>query len=141
MANLTVGGDSLLSICSDFLDPFGRLLGMDGVILMAFLLGFPANEIVLPIAMMAYMATGVLTDTGSMTELHSLLAANGWTWLTAANTILFSLMHWPCSTALITVYKETKSIRWTMAAFVLPTAAGMLCCLTLTTVVRLLGLV
>ena len=141
MANLTVGGDSLLSICSDFLDPFGRLLGMDGVILMAFLLGFPANEIVLPIAMMAYMATGVLTDTGSMTELHSLLAANGWTWLTAANTILFSLMHWPCSTALITVYKETKSVRWTVAAFVLPTAAGMLCCLTLTTVVRLLGLV
>lgn len=140
MANLTVGGQSLLAVCSGFLDPFGRLLGMDGVILTAFILGFPANEIVLPIAMMAYMAAGALSDTGSMAELHSLLTANGWTWLTAANTILFSLMHWPCSTSLVTVYRETKSLKWTALAFALPTAAGILCCLMLTSAVRLLGL-
>ncbi|MCI8554683.1 MAG: ferrous iron transport protein B [Clostridiales bacterium] len=141
MANITVGGSSLLSLCAGFLDPFGRLLGMDGVILMAFILGFPANEIVIPIIIMAYMATGTITDMSNLNELRSLLEANGWTWLTAACTMLFSLLHWPCSTTCLTIHKETGSVKWTALSFLLPTAAGMACCLLLASAARLLGLV
>lgn len=95
MANLTVGDVSLLSHCASFLDPFARCFGLDGVILMAFLLGSPANEIVLPIILMAYMCEGTLSEIGDLSAFHSLLSANGWTWITAVNVMLFSLMHWP----------------------------------------------
>ncbi len=127
LANVTVDGASLLSICTDFLDPFARLLGMDGVILMAFILGLPANEIVIPIIIMTYMAQGSLTEL-DLPQLAALLADNGWTWRTAVCTILFSLMHWPCSTSLLTVKKEAGGWRWAAAAFLLPTCAGMLLC-------------
>ena len=128
MANLAPGGVSILSRCASALDPFARLLGLDGVILMAFVLGFPANEIVMPIAIMAYLAEGALIEPGSTAEMKRLLVANGWTWKTALCTMLFSLFHWPCSTTLMTVYKETDSRRWTALAFVLPTALGMALC-------------
>ncbi len=127
LANVTADGASLLSICTDFLDPFARLLGMDGVILMAFILGLPANEIVIPIIIMTYMAQGSLTEL-DLPQLAALLADNGWTWRTAVCTILFSLMHWPCSTSLLTVKKEAGGWRWAAAAFLLPTCAGMLLC-------------
>ncbi len=127
LANVTVDGASLLSICTDFLDPFARLLGMDGVILMAFILGLPANEIVIPIIIMTYMAQGSLAEL-DLPQLAALLADNGWTWRTAVCTILFSLMHWPCSTSLLTVKKEAGGWRWVAAAFLLPTCAGMLLC-------------
>ena len=127
LANVTVDGASLLSICTGFLDPFARLLGLDGVILAAFILGLPANEIVIPIIIMCYMAQGSLTEL-SLPELGALLADNGWTWRTALCTILFSLMHWPCSTALLTVKKEAGGWKWALAALALPTAAGMLIC-------------
>ena len=97
MANVYVGDLSLLAHCSAFLDPFARLMGLDGVILMAFILGLPANEIVIPIIIMAYMAQGSLLEFDSLTQLKELLVANGWTWVTAVCTMLFSLMHWPCS--------------------------------------------
>ena len=129
MANLTTGGDSLLSVFSGFLDPFARLMGMDGVILLAFILGFPANEIVLPIILMAYLAQGSLVDAGSLMEIKSVLTANGWTPVTALCTILFSLMHWPCSTTLLTIRKETGSWKWTALAAALPTSLGILCCM------------
>lgn len=141
LANITVGDISVLQHCADFLDPFGRLLGMDGVILMAFILGFPANEIVVPIIIMTYMATGTLTDMSNLAELHTLLTNNGWTWLTAVCTILFSLMHWPCSTTCVTIRKETQSIKWTAVSFLVPTIAGMLICFVTASAVRLLGLV
>ncbi len=128
MANLQFGGVSLLNICADFLDPFARLLGLDGIILIAFILGFPANEIVVPIMIMAYTATGVLTEFDSLIELRQLLTGNGWSVITAICFMLFSLMHWPCSTTLMTIKKETGSIKWTWLAAVLPTAAGMLLC-------------
>ena len=128
MANITVGGESLLAACAGFLDPFARVFGLDGVLLMAFILGFPANEIVLPIALMAYTSSGVLTDIGGAAQLGAVLAANGWTWVTALCAILFSLCHWPCSTTLLTVYKETKSLKWTALAFLIPTCTGFALC-------------
>ena len=139
-ANLDAGGVSFLARCTAFLDPFARLLGLDGVILMAFILGIPANEIVLPIAIMGYLATGTLSELPALNEMHALLSSHGWTWLTAACTVLFSLLHWPCSTTLITIHKETKSMKWTLLAFLLPTAAGICVCFIVATLARALGL-
>ncbi len=128
VANLSVGGTSLLNHGAAFLDPLGRLLGLDGVILIAFILGFPANEIVVPIMIMAYLSQGSLTEFSSLADLQQLLLQQGWTWVTALCAILFSLMHWPCSTTLLTVYKETGSKKWTFAAFLIPTLCGALVC-------------
>ena len=95
-------------------------MGMDGVILTAFILGLPANEIVLPIILMAYTAQGSLTNFENMGQLKEILLLHGWTWKTAVCVLLFSLMHWPCSTTLITLYKETKSKWWTFVSAFLP---------------------
>ncbi len=129
MANLTVDGRSLLSLCAAFLDPFARLMGLDGVILIAFILGLPANEIVIPIILMAYLSQGTLQDPTSLAAMRELFLANGWTPVTALCTMLFSLMHWPCATTLITIKKETGSRRWTALAAVLPTLCGMAACM------------
>ena len=137
MANVTVNGETLLFICSDFLDPFASLLGLDGVILMAFILGFPANEIVIPIIIMAYMSNGSLVEYNSLSELHNLLINNGWTITTAISTMLFFIMHWPCSTTLITIAKETKSFKWTALSFALPTLTGMAICFLFNSIVNL----
>lgn len=139
MANVTVGDISLLRHCADFLDPFARLMGLDGVILIAFILGFPANEIVIPIILMAYLSEGALLEAGSLAEMRALFVANGWTWATAVSIIIFFLLHWPCSTTLLTVKKETGSWKWTALAAALPTAAGILLCMLFTAVVRLCG--
>lgn len=140
MANVSVGGMSLLAHCSNFLDPLGQLLGMDGVILFAFILGFPANEIVVPIMIMAYLSSGTLLEFENLTQLRALLVDNGWTWVTAVSTMLFCLMHWPCSTACLTIHKETQSIKWTLASFLIPTGIGMIVCFLFTSAVRLLGI-
>lgn len=141
LANIHIGGISLLGRCAGFLDPFARLLGLDGYILMAFILGFPANEIVVPIIIMSYMATGTLTDLESLTELHALFVNHGWTWLTAVCTMLFSLMHWPCGTTCLTIKKESQSMKWMLVSFAVPTVTGMLLCFLVANTVRLLGLV
>lgn len=141
LANVTVGGATLLQHCTSFFDPFGRLLGLDGVIVMAFLLGLPANEIVIPVIIMAYAATGMLTDYTGLDELHRMLVQHGWTWLTGLNMLLFSLFHWPCSTTLLAIRKETQSWKWAGAAMLLPTLIGMALCLTTTALARLFGLV
>ena len=109
MANITVGDVSLLGHCAAFLDPFAKLMGMDGVILIAFILGFPANEIVVPIIIMAYMAQGSILELGSLAEMKQLFVANGWTWVTAVSVMLFSLMHWPCSTTLLTIKRRREA--------------------------------
>ena len=137
MANVVVGGESLLNHFSAFLDPFARLMGLDGVILMAFILGFPANEIVIPIIIMAYTAQGSLTEPGSLMETHALFLENGWTWITAGSTVLFSLTHWPCSTTLLTVKKETGSWKWTALAAAIPTATGIIACILFANIARL----
>lgn len=138
-ANITVGGASILAHCTGFLDPFARLLGLDGVILMAFILGFPANEIVVPVLIMAYLSTGTILELGDLGALHTLLVEHGWTWLTAVCTMLFSLMHWPCSTTCMTIGKETGSLKWTLLSFGLPTGVGMAACFLVATTARLLG--
>lgn len=139
LANIAPGGVTLLARLSGALDPLGRLLGLDGVILMAFLLGLPANEIVIPIIFMAYSASGALTEYGTLAQLRALLTANGWTWLTALNMLLFSLFHWPCSTTLLAIRRETQSWKWTGVAALLPTLAGAGLCLLTATAARLLG--
>lgn len=128
LANLNVGGQSLLTSLSSFLDPFGRFLGMDGIILVGFILGFPANEIVIPIILMAYLQTGCLVEMSESSTLLTLFAAHGWTIKTALCMAVFSLFHWPCSTTCLTIKKETGSLRWTIAAFLLPTVIGILLC-------------
>lgn len=138
LANVTIADTTLLAHCAAFLDPFARVMGLDGVILIAFILGFPANEIVIPIMLMAYLAQGSLSDISDLTQLRNILSANGWTPLTAACTVLFSLFHWPCSTTLLTIRKESGNMKWTLLAAVLPTAIGVLLCVLLTSVVRLL---
>lgn len=139
LANLTVGDASLLSHCAGFLDPFARLLGLDGVILLAFILGFPASEIVMPLILMCYISSGTLTEIPSLTEFHTLLVANGWTAVTAVCTMLFSLMHWPCSTTCLTIQKEAGHLKWTLAAIAIPTVCGMLICFLVATGARVLG--
>lgn len=138
MANVQVDGITLLAHCSGFLDPLGRLLGMDGVILMAFILGLPANEIVIPIIIMAYMAQGSLVDFESLAQLKELLVNNGWTWVTAVSTMLFSLMHWPCTTTLLTIRKESGSLKWTAMSFIVPTVCGMILCFAFSCAARML---
>jgi len=129
MANININDLSLLSHCSNFLNPLGQLIGLDGVILMAFILGFPANEIVVPIMIMGYMATNNLTDFNNLVELKNLLVNNGWTFVTALCFMLFSLFHFPCSTTCLTIKKETGSIKWTIFSFLLPTLVGIIICL------------
>lgn len=137
MANVTVDGITLLNLCAGFLDPFAQLMGLDGVILIAFLLGFPANEIVIPIIIMAYMAQGSLLELDNLLAMKQLFVAHGWTWVTAICTMLFSLMHWPCSTTLMTIKKETGSWKWTLLAAVLPTALGISACICVASLANL----
>ncbi len=138
-ANVTIGDATILSHCTEFLDPFARLLGIDGVILTAFILGLPANEIVIPIIIMTYMAQGSLTELDA-TQMHELFIANGWTPVTAISTILFSLMHWPCSTTLLTIKKESGGWKWAAAAILLPTVMGMIVCFIFTTAAHAMGI-
>lgn len=129
MANITAGGESLLKITSDFLDPIGRLMGLDGVILLGFILGFPANEIVLPIILMGYLTATNLTQVPDIGAISEILLNNGWTLNTALCTVIFSLFHWPCATTVLTVKKETKSLKWTAVSVLFPTAIGVLSCI------------
>ncbi len=125
---------SLLTLAAGWLDPLGQLMGMDGVILLAFLLGLPANEIVLPVIMMIYMNQGTLTEITDMSFFYELLVEHGWTGLTALNVMLFSLMHWPCATTILSIRKESGSWRWAAAAVAAPLALGGLICMATTAV-------
>ena len=129
MANISIGSGTLLSLCAGFLDPLGHLIGLDGVILMAFLLGFPANEIVIPIMLMAYTAQGMLIDYQGLGELRAILVQNGWTAKTALCFLIFALMHWPCSTTLVTIKKETGSLKWTLVSLLTPALMGGALCM------------
>lgn len=129
MANVTVGDISLLGHCTAFLDPLGKLMGLDGVILLAFILGFPANEIVVPIIIMAYSEGTALTEISELSALKDLFVSNGWTTVTAICMIIFVLFHFPCSTSCLTIYKETKSIKWTAVSFAVPTVIGIVLCI------------
>ncbi len=141
MANLEIGGVSILNLSASFLEPFARALGLDGIILLAFILGLPANEIVIPLIFMGYLATGSLIELTGLKEIRQLLVTqHGWTWLTAINVMLFSLLHYPCGTTLWTIFKETKSRKWTLLAFLIPTIIGISVLFLLTQAVRFLNL-
>ena len=140
LGNITVNGESLLSHCAAFLDPAAQLFGLDGVILLAFLLALPANELVLPLLLMGYLSQGALAQAGDLSQLHGLLLQNGWTWVTALCVMVFSLFHWPCSTTCWTIWRETKSLKWTAASLLLPTAAGLGLCFLIALAARLAGM-
>ncbi len=141
MANINVDNISILTHFANFLDPFAKLIGMDGYIIMAFILGFPANEIVIPIIIMSYMATGSMLELDNLFELKTLLIDNGWTWVTAVSVMLFTLFHWPCATTCLTIKKETQNLKWTLISFLTPTITGILVCFIFANAVRLIGLV
>lgn len=128
LANINVDNSSLLNIISTKLDPLGKLIGLDGVMLMAFILGLPANEIVLPIALMTYLSSGVLSDYSSVESLKEILIANGWTIKTALCACIFSMFHFPCATTLFTIFKETKSIKYTLLSIITPLTNGIIIC-------------
>ena len=136
-ANITVGDGTLLSLCASFLDPFAKLIGLDGYILMAFILGLPANEIVIPIIIMSYLKTTTMMEMNNLLELKELLVANGWTILTAINMMLLCLLHYPCATTLWTIKKETNSVKWTVVSFLIPTVVGIVICFCTTQIWRL----
>lgn len=136
MANLSVGGESLLSFCAGILDPFARVFGLDGIILTAFILSLPANEILIPVMIMAYTSSGTLIEYESLSELYELFIANGWTALTALNVMFFSIMHWPCATTLLTIKKETGSLKWTLVSFIVPAICGLTLCFITASVYR-----
>ena len=137
LANINCAGSSLILIFSQFLDPFAKLLGLDGVILLSFILGLPANEIVVPIMLMCYLAKGSLSDIGSISVIRQIFIDNGWTVLTAINVLLFSILHFPCATTLLTIKKETGSLKWTLLSAVLPTALGIIVCFITTVLYNL----
>lgn len=139
MANVQIQGISLLAHCAGFLEPFAQLFGMDGVILLAFILGLPANEIVIPLIIMAYLSQGSLVEMADLTALRALLTDNGWTWVTALCVLIFSLMHWPCSTTCLTIKRESQSWKWTGAAVLIPTVCGLGLCFVVNGICTLLG--
>ena len=137
-ANIHIGDVTLLTYVANLLDPLGRVIGLDGFILLAFILGFPANEIVVPILIMSYMATGKMIEFDELSALGELLRNNGWTYLTALNMMLFSLLHWPCTTTLLTIKKETNSLKWTALGFLIPTVIAFVVCFITTTIYNII---
>ena len=129
LANVGINGESLLTIIANFLNPFAKLMGLDGYILTAFILGIPANEIVLPIILMCYLKGGTLVNIDDTIQIGQILLQNGWTMLTAMNVMLFTILHFPCATTLLTIKKETGSWKWTAIAFVIPTICGIILCM------------
>ncbi|NPV71929.1 MAG: ferrous iron transporter B [Firmicutes bacterium] len=136
LANLNVGGASVMARMGGWLDPLGRAVGLDGLILLAFILGLPANEIVIPVLLMSYTGAGTMVKVEDVGALGAILKANGWTWATAACAMLFSLMHFPCGTTLLTIHKETGDLKWTALAALIPTAAGLLACFAASSLLR-----
>lgn len=131
-ANLQIQHISILEYVANFLNPFAKLMGLDGYILTAFILGLPANEIVLPIILMSYMQTGMLVNLEDTFSISQILINNGWTLLTGINVMIFILLHFPCSTTLMTIKKETGRWKWTIISFLIPTVCGVILCMMTT---------
>lgn len=141
LANVTLGETTILNHLANGLNPFARAIGLDGFILLAFILGLPANEIVLPILMMAYLSKGTMLDFETLEQFRNILIDNGWTYLTLINTMLFSLLHFPCGTTIWTIKKETGSRKWTLFSVLMPTAIAIVVCFCTTQIYNLLKLI
>ena len=140
LGNIFVQDVSLANHIANFLNPFGLLLGLDGVIMLAYIIAIPANEIVVPTMLMVYMGTGMMTDLPGLTQLKTLLVdGHGWTMLTAVNLMLFSLLHNPCGTTIMTIYKETKSYKWATLSVVITLGTAFIVTLLTASVARVLG--
>lgn len=129
LANLNIGDITALSFIANVLDPFAKLMGLDGYILTAFILGLPANEIVLPIILMSYLGNGTLVNLDDTFSIGQILFQNGWTIITAINVMLFCLLHFPCGTTLISIKKESGSLKWSILGFIIPTVCGIVLCM------------
>jgi ferrous iron transport protein B len=148
VSNITFGGQSVAHHVVGWLDPLGLLLGMNGVILLAYVVAIPANEIVIPTILMLTVLTGgtsggsgagVMFELDSVVATGDLLRAGGWTLLTAVNLMLFSLLHNPCSTTIYTIYRETRSMKWTTVATLMPVGMGVVVCFLVAQVWRLIA--
>ncbi len=141
MANVPFGESNLARATADWLNPFGQLLGLDGAILLSYIIAIPANEIVVPTMMMVYMGAGMMVEgPGTAAGIRALLIdGNGWTMLTAVNLMLFSLLHNPCATTIITIYKETKSYKWATLSVVITLGVAFLVTFLTASVARLFG--
>ena len=140
LSHIMVGDASVFTHLTAWLDPFARWFGLDGVILLAFVLGFPANELVMPLIVMGYLCTGTLAGVADPGAFHTLLLANGWTACTALCTLVFTVAHWPCSTTCLTIWKETRSVKWTAVAALLPTVCGLGLCFVIRTACTMCGM-
>jgi len=136
-ANVKIGNMNILNYIAAFFEPLGNLMGLDGETLSAFFLGIPANEIVLPITLMSYLGAGEMSSIENTALIGEILKNNGWTQLSAICYIVFSVVHFPCATALLTIYKETKSVKWSLLAFAIPTVLGMVLC----SLINILGII
>lgn len=139
-ANIYIGGDTLLTLIANFLAPFAELMGLDGYILVAFIFGMPANEIVLPIILMCYLGTNSLTDISDYTSIGEILKQHGWTIITAINVMIFTVLHFPCTTTLLTIKRETGSLKWTVLSFILPTVCGIVICYSVSLLYQCVGI-
>ena len=128
-ANIGINGSSILDLIVNFLDPFARLMGLDGYILTGFILGIPANEIVLPIILMCYLQGKALINIEDTCAIGEILRQSGWTILTAINVMIFTILHFPCATTLLTIKKETGKMRWVVLSFLIPTVCGIIICM------------
>ena len=137
-ANIGINDQNLLTIIANFFEPFAKIMGLDGYILTAFILDIPANEIVLPIILMCYLGGNSLVDLEDTFSIGQILISHGWTMLTAINVMLFTILHFPCATTLLTIKKETGSWKWTFLSFALPTLCGIILCMFTTLVYNLL---
>jgi ferrous iron transport protein B len=141
LGNIHAGGSSLAAHVAEFLRPLGEAIGLDGVVLLAYIIAIPANEIVVPTMIMIYMGTSSMMELDSLAELKTLLVdRNGWTLLTAVNLMLFSLLHNPCATTIITIYKETLSPKWTAIGALMPLGLAFLVTFLTASAARLAGL-
>lgn len=139
LGNVSPGEVSLLTRIAGALDPVGRFLGLDGAIVLAFLLALPANEIVIPVMLMTYTASGSLVDYTSLAQLKELLVTNGWTSVTVICMATMMLFHFPCSTTLMTIRRESGSWRWVAVAALLPTLLGAGLCVLIVNIAKLFG--
>lgn len=129
LANVQIGNAAILSHITAFLDPAARVFGIDGVILLAFILGFPANELVMPLIVMGYLSSGTIVSGVDFASFRALLLANGWTVQTALCTLVLTVAHAPCSTTCLTILRETRSAKWTLAAVLIPAGIGLALCI------------
>ncbi|NMB47187.1 MAG: ferrous iron transporter B [Firmicutes bacterium] len=141
LGNMDIDGVNVISHVAGYLDPLAHTIGLDGFILLAFILGLPANEIVIPILLMSYLGSGALMELDSLSSMKALLVSRGWTWLTALNVMVFSVLHFPCGTTLLTIHHETGGWKWTVVAALLTTATAMIVCFLITQVAHLSQLV